>query len=87
MILPVIVLGCKSDRTPAIEPGHAQAMLKTHDTGLIEVSAVTSIGKEKMKKSFQYLLKAVCRQRSKWDSKMFAKIAIAHQVFRSRSYY
>ena len=63
MILPVIVLGCKTDRTPAIKPGDAQAMLKTHDTGLIEVSAMNPIGKEKMKKSFQYLLKAVCRQR------------------------
>ena len=38
-------------------------MLNQHDAGLIEVSNVLEIGREKMKQSFAYMLKAILRQR------------------------
>ena len=62
-MLPVMVLGCKADLEPAIQPFDASAMLKQYDAGLIEVSNVLEVGREKMKQSFIYMLKAVLRQR------------------------
>ena len=58
-----MVLGCKADLERAIEPFDASVMLKQHDAGLIEVSAVVEGGREKMKQSFAYMLKAIIRQR------------------------
>ena len=62
-MLPVMVLGCKADLERAIKPFDATAMLNQHDAGLIEVSNVLEVGREKMKQSFAYMLKAVLRQR------------------------
>ena len=62
-MLPVMVLGCKSDLERAIKPFDASAMLNQHDAGLIEVSNVLEVGREKMKQSFAYMLKAILRQR------------------------
>lgn len=62
-MLPVMVLGCKADLERAIKPFEASAMLNQHDAGLIEVSNVLEIGREKMKQSFAYMLKAILRQR------------------------
>ena len=62
-MLPVMVLGCKADLERAIKPFDASAMLNQHDAGLIEVSNVLEVGREKMKQSFVYMLKAILRQR------------------------
>ena len=62
-MLPVMVLGCKSDLERAIKPFDATAMLNQHDAGLIEVSSVLEVGREKMKQSFAYMLIAIRRQR------------------------
>ena len=62
-MLPVMVLGCKADLERAIKPFDASAMLNRHDAGLIEVSSVLEVGREKMKQSFTYMLKAILRQR------------------------
>ncbi|KAF8973945.1 ras guanine nucleotide exchange factor domain-containing protein [Flammula alnicola] len=63
MILPIMVLGCKADLEHEVQPFDVLAMLKQYDTGLIEVSNTSDSGKGKMKQSFQYLLKAILRQR------------------------
>jgi hypothetical protein len=62
-MLPVMVLGCKADLEREIQPFNASAMLNQHDAGLIEVSNVLEVGREKMKQSFMYMLKAILRQR------------------------
>ena len=61
---PLVVLGCKADLTHAVSPEEASQMLQAWDTGLIQVS-MDKAGKEKMKLSFEFLLKAVLRQRGK----------------------
>ena len=62
-MLPVMVLGCKVDLERAIKSFDASAMLNQHDAGLIEVSNVLEVGREKMKQSFLYMLNAIIRQR------------------------
>jgi hypothetical protein len=62
-MLPVMVLGCKVDLEREIKSLDASAMLNQHDAGLIEVSNVLEVGREKMKQSFLYMLKAIMRQR------------------------
>ena len=61
--VPIMCLGCKSDLAKEVPPADALAMLRQYDTGLIEVSTVLDGGKMRMKRSFEYLLKAVLRQR------------------------
>lgn len=58
-----MVLQCKSDLEHEIEPRDALSMLERYDTGLIEVTNLSQTGKEKMRQSFHYMLKAVLRQR------------------------
>lgn len=62
-MLPVMVLACKADLEHEIKPFDATEMLKQYDAGLIEVSNVLEVGREKMKQSFIYMLKAILRQR------------------------
>ncbi|CAA7265781.1 unnamed protein product [Cyclocybe aegerita] len=61
--LPIMVLGCKADLDHEVDPADALEMLKQYDTGLIEVSTNTDGGKDKMRRCFDFLLKAVLRQR------------------------
>lgn len=68
MILPIMVLSCKADIPHEVEPNDAVEMLKRYDTGLIEVTNTTDLGKERMDQSFQYLLKAIFRQRGESSS-------------------
>ncbi|KAF9526442.1 ras guanine nucleotide exchange factor domain-containing protein [Crepidotus variabilis] len=65
MNLPVLVLGCKTDLADQeeVNPADALAMLRPYDTGLIQVSVTDSNLKEKMSKSFDFILKAIFRQR------------------------
>ncbi|KAF8872129.1 ras guanine nucleotide exchange factor domain-containing protein, partial [Gymnopilus junonius] len=65
MSIPTMVLQCKSDLEREIEPRDALSMLEQYDTGLIEVTNTSSTGKEKMRQSFHYMLKAVLRQRGR----------------------
>lgn len=62
MKLPTLVLACKSDLTKQIEPLKAVAVLQRYDVGLVEVSG-DEIGKEKIRRSVSWLLKAIFRQR------------------------
>lgn len=62
-MLPIMVLGCKTDLRHEVDPHDVVGMLAQYDTGLIEVSNANDEGKAKMKKSFDYLIKAILRQR------------------------
>ena len=61
--MPVMVLGCKSDLKREVDANDVVDMLGRYDTGLIEVSNANDGGKDKMKRSFIYLIKAIIRQR------------------------
>jgi hypothetical protein len=60
--LPTVVLACKSDLETQVEPQRALHVLQKYDVGLVEV-ANTAEGKEKMRRSFDWLLKAIYRER------------------------
>ncbi len=49
----------------AIDPQTAVEILLEYDVGLVEVTSTSESGKEKMKRSFDYLLKAIIRDRRK----------------------
>ena len=64
MGLPVIVLGCKADLgNQEVTPADASMMLGRYDTGLIPVSITDPSLKDKLIKSFDYLLRAIVRER------------------------
>ena len=77
-MLPVMVLGCKVNLERAIKPFDASAMLNQHDAGLIEVSNVLEVGREKMKQCFLYTLKAIMCQRGSlmFDSFLFLALIL-----------
>ncbi|KAJ8084022.1 hypothetical protein PM082_002789 [Marasmius tenuissimus] len=68
--LPVIVLACKSDLERQVDPETAAEVLQQYDAGLVEVNTSES-GREKMKRSFDWILKAVVRDRrsfrNRWE--------------------
>jgi hypothetical protein len=57
-----MVLACKTDLVPQVLPQHALAALKQYDVGLVEVSKFDLIGKEKMKRAFDWLVRAIFRE-------------------------
>ncbi|KAG7450495.1 ras GEF [Guyanagaster necrorhizus] len=61
--LPTVVLACKSDLSRRIDPQAALDILQQYDVGLVEVHNADDSGKEKMRRSFDWLLKAVLRDR------------------------
>jgi len=62
--LPTVVLACKADLDPQIEPGKVAEDLKVRDdVGLSDVHRVSEPGKTKMRQSFDFLLKAIFRAR------------------------
>lgn len=61
--LPTVVLACKSDLSRRIDPQAALDILQQYDVGLVEVHNADDVGKEKMRRSFDWLLKAVLRDR------------------------
>ncbi|KAJ7071009.1 ras guanine nucleotide exchange factor domain-containing protein [Mycena amicta] len=71
MMMPTLVLACKSDLERRVDPqGAAADFLQLYDNGLVEVSNVQESGKKKMRQAFEWLIKAVFRGRhsSKSDS-------------------
>ncbi len=64
MRLPIIVLACKADLEPQVEPEYASRLLQQYRAGLVEVTVLNETGKDKLKRSFDWLLKAVFRHRS-----------------------
>jgi hypothetical protein len=64
MKVPIVVLACKSDLEHQVEPEKALEVLQQYDVGLVEVAKAKEHGKEKMGRTFGWLLKAVFRDRS-----------------------
>lgn len=62
MNAPRIVLACKSELELTVKPDDAVSLLKAYDTGLVEASAFTELGKERIRKAFQWVFKALVRQ-------------------------
>lgn len=63
MKLPTVVLACKSDLVRQVDPERALEVLQRYDVGLVEVAHTQELGKEKMKRSFDWLLRSVFRAR------------------------
>ncbi|KAF7306943.1 Ras guanyl-nucleotide exchange factor [Mycena indigotica] len=64
MMIPTLVLACKSDLDRRVDPqGAAADFLQLYDNGLVEVSNVQESGKKKMRQAFEWLIKAVFRGR------------------------
>ena len=60
-----MVLACKSDLERRVDPNHALVLLKRYDSGLVEATKESEIGKDRMRRSFVWLVKAILRERSK----------------------
>nr|GAT44206.1 Ras guanyl-nucleotide exchange factor [Mycena chlorophos] len=64
MMIPTLVLACKSDLERRVDPqGAAADFLQLYDNGLVEVSNAQESGKKKMRQAFEWLIKAVFRGR------------------------
>jgi len=61
--LPIIVLACKADSNLQIEPAFVSSLLNQYRAGLVEVSIVSDAGRAKLRRSFDWVLKAVFRHR------------------------
>lgn len=57
--LPVIVLACKSDLQRRVIPELALKILQRYDVGLVEVTATEDAGKDRLRRSFEWILKAI----------------------------
>ncbi|KAJ3575638.1 hypothetical protein NP233_g979 [Leucocoprinus birnbaumii] len=68
MRLPIIVLACKADLDPQIRPEFASTLLNPYRAGLVEVSVISDPGRDKLRRSFDWLLKAVFRHRQAIDT-------------------
>jgi hypothetical protein len=63
--LPFMVLACKSDLERVVDPKLALDLLKRYDSGLVEATKESDAGKDRMRRSFEWLIKAILRDRSK----------------------
>ena len=68
MKLPFVVLACNSDLPRQVEPENALEVLQQYDVGLVEVARAQEQGKEKSRRAFEWLIKAVFRDRSSFMS-------------------
>ena len=60
-----MVLACKSDLERRVDPKLAAlVLLKQYDSGLVEATKESETGKDRMRKSFEWLVKAILRERS-----------------------
>jgi hypothetical protein len=62
--LPFMVLACKSDLERVVDPKLALDLLKRYDSGLVEATKESGAGKDRMRRSFEWLIKAILRDRS-----------------------
>ena len=63
MKLPLVVLACNSDLHRQVEPQKALEVLQQYNVGLVEVAKAQEQGREKIKRAFEWLMKAVFRDR------------------------
>lgn len=63
MMLPTVVLACKSDLQRRVDPQGAAEILELYDNGLVEVTSGHEAGKRKMRQAFGWIFKAIFRGR------------------------
>ncbi|KAL1738736.1 hypothetical protein HDZ31DRAFT_11016, partial [Schizophyllum fasciatum] len=61
--IPTIVMACKSDLAKKVHPGVATKILERYHSGLIELTCVDDVGKEKVRRTFEFLIKTIIRHR------------------------
>lgn len=63
MKLPCVVIACKSDMDDGrgIDPQRAASVLEKYQAGLVEVSIYQEIGKDKMRRCFEWMIKSIYR--------------------------
>ncbi|KAH8835252.1 ras guanine nucleotide exchange factor domain-containing protein [Flagelloscypha sp. PMI_526] len=61
--LPTVVLACKTDLGWEIDPELAYQATQTYHNGMIDVTTADEAGKDKMRKAFDWILKAALRHR------------------------
>lgn len=61
--IPTIVMACKSDLPKKVHPGVATKILERYHSGLIELQCTDDIGKEKVRRTFEFLIKTIIKQR------------------------
>ena len=59
---PRVVMACKSDLEHRVKAQDAVTIIQQYDTGLVEASISTETGKERIRKAFQWVFKAMVRQ-------------------------
>lgn len=59
-----MVLACKSDLERVVDPKQALDLLQKYDSGLVEAAKESDVGKDRMRRSFEWLIKAILRARS-----------------------
>jgi hypothetical protein len=66
MKIPSVVFACKSDMVGehSVDPQHVATILNRHQVGLVEVSTTGENGKDKMRRCFEWMIKAIYRDRS-----------------------
>ncbi|KAG5648007.1 hypothetical protein DXG03_007041 [Asterophora parasitica] len=63
MHLPLMVLACKSDMPHQVEPERVLEVLGQYDAGLVEVAKTSDQGILKMRRTFEWILRAVAREK------------------------
>ena len=58
-----MVMACKSDAVKEVDPHTAATMLRDHKVGLVEVSMYDDSGKDKMRRCFDWMIRAIYRDR------------------------
>lgn len=56
-------MACKSDTSKEVDPHTAATMLRDHKVGLVEVSMYDDPGKDKMRRCFDWMIRAIYRDR------------------------
>lgn len=59
MRLSTVVLASKSDLEKEVDPQRAIEIIQQYDVGLVEVTNSSQSGREKMQRSFQWILKSI----------------------------
>lgn len=60
-------MACKSDAVKEVDPHTAATMLRDHKVGLVEVSMFDDSGKDKMRRCFDWMIRAIYRDRCKYS--------------------
>ena len=60
-------MACKSDVAKEVDPHTAATMLRSHGVGLVEVSMYDDSGKDKMRRCFDWMIRAIYRNRCEYS--------------------